>query len=91
MLGISVSKFHEVVLVVGNKDPHDKLPVNHTFKIPPDTQHYFGAKLIFNDDFGRYTGNEQLFRGVRVAVTDPFSSHVTILLTNLPSMGLLIS
>ena len=50
----------------------NKLPVNRTFKIPPDT-HYFGADTdFFNDDFGRLTGTEPLFRGVRVAVVDPF-------------------
>ena len=51
----------------------NKLPVNHTFKIPPDTQHYFGAEpIFFNDGFGGLTGTESLFRGVRVAVMDPF-------------------
>ena len=28
--------------------------------------------IFFNDDFGRLTGSEPLFRGVRVAVIDPF-------------------
>ena len=51
----------------------NKLPVNHTFKIPPDTQHYFGAEPIFNVDFGRLTGSEPTFRGVRVVVIDQFS------------------
>ena len=43
----------------------NQLSVNHIFNIPPDTQYYF-------DDFGRLTGNEPMFRGVRVAVVDPF-------------------
>ena len=46
----------------------NKLPVNHTFKIPPDTQHCFGAKLFFS----RLTGTESLFQGIRVVVIDAF-------------------
>ena len=47
-----ISKFHELVPFVENKNPHrlhtrfNKLTVNHTFKIPPDTQYYFGAEPI---------------------------------------------
>ena len=69
-LRISVSKFHELVPVVENKDP----------------QQHYGPNGFFNDDFGKLTGTEPLFRGVRVAVIDPFLSHVTILLINLLSM-----
>ena len=66
----------------------NKLPVNHTFKIPPDTQHYFGAEpILFDNDSDRLTGTEPMFRGVKVAVKDPFSSHVTILL-NVSFVGL---
>ena len=80
MLSISVSKFHELVSVFGNEDPYrldapfwDKLPVNHTLKIPPDTQRYFGAELIFfNDGFGTLMGIEPLFPGVRFAIIGPF-------------------
>ena len=36
-------------------------------------------------------GTEPLFCGVRVAVIDPFSSHATILLINVRTIGLLIS
>ena len=51
----------------------NKLPVNHTFRISPDTQHYFRAgSIFFNDDFGIVTGSEALFLGVRVAVINPF-------------------
>ena len=47
----------------------NRLPVNHTYKISPDTQHYFGAEPIFlNDDFGTLKGTEPLFSCVRVAV-----------------------
>ena len=45
---------------------------NHTFKIPPDTQHHFGAEAIFNDGFGSLTGTEPLFRCVRFAIIYPF-------------------
>ena len=31
-----------------------------------------GPNRFFNDDFERVTGTESLFRGVRVAVIDPF-------------------
>ena len=69
----------------------NKRPVDFTCKIPPDT-HYFGAEPNFiNDDFGRLTGTEPFFRGVRVGVINPFSSQMTILLINLSSIGLPIS
>ena len=51
----------------------NKLTVIHTFKIPPDTQHYFGVKpILFNDDFRKLTGTKPLFRDVRVAVIYSF-------------------
>ena len=51
----------------------NKLPVNHSFKIPRHTQHYSWAESIFiNDDFGRLTETELLFLDIRVAVIDPF-------------------
>ena len=66
----------------------NKLPVNHTFRIPPDT-HYFGAESIsFNYDFRRLMRTEPLFRGVKVELIDPFLSHATILLINVSSIGL---
>ena len=46
---------------------------------------------FFYDNFDRLTETEPLFRGVRVAVINPFSSHVTILLINLSFMGFSIS
>ena len=86
--GYNVSKFHELIPVIENKGPyrlHDrlkkkkkerkKLPVNHTFKIPSDTQYYFGVETdFFNDDFGRLTGTKPVFWGVRIVATDPFFS-----------------
>ena len=79
MLGISVSKFHELVQLLREKIRIEwtlvwkELPVNHTLKIPPATQHYFGAEpIFFSDDFSRLSGTEPFFRSVRVGVIDPF-------------------
>ena len=75
MLGISVSKFHELLQVVVDKDPH---PLHALLKETPLKFYQahnitFGAEpIFFNDDSGRLTGTEQLFRGVRVAIIDPF-------------------
>ena len=78
MLGISVSKFHELVPVVENKDSH---PLHTRLKQTPSESHLQNAtrhttlllgRTIYNDDFGWLTETEPLFRGVRVAAIDPF-------------------
>ena len=65
--------------------------MNHTFKTPPDIQHYLGAPIFLTDYFVTLTGTEPLFRGIMIAVIDPFSSNVTIFPINLSSIGLPIS
>ena len=76
MLGISVSKFHELVLV--DKDLHrlharleQTFSESHQNSTRQKTL-LLGRTNIFNDVFGRLIGTEPLFRGVRVAVKDPF-------------------
>ena len=99
MLDISVSKFHELVPVVKNNDPHrlhtrlEQTPSeSHIQNSTTHTELLWDRNDFFNDDFGTLTGTEPLFRGVRFAVTGPFSSHVTIiLLINLSSVGLPIT
>ena len=93
MLGNFVSKFHELVLVVDNKDPHRlnahlEQTTNESY-FQNITRHtlFWGRTDVFNDQFGRLTGIEPLFRGVRAAVIDHFLS----LLINLSSMGLPIA
>ena len=76
---ISVSKFHELVPVVENKDPN-RLHA-HLEQTPSEshlqnsTRHttllWDRTNFFFNDD-GRLMGTEPLFQGVRVAVIDPF-------------------
>ena len=54
----------------GEYDNHGTTGVDHTFKIPPDTQ-FCGQTNLFYGDFGRLTGTEPMFWSVRVAVIDP--------------------
>ena len=79
MLGNLASKFHGLVLVVENKDPdrlHARLQQTPSeLSLQNSTRHTslrWAPTDFFNDDFGRLTGTEPLFRGVRVAVIDPF-------------------
>ena len=88
MLGISVSKFHEFVPVVENKDPHrlyarlEQTPSeSHLQNSKKHTAVLCGRTYFFNDEFGRLTGTESLFRGVRVAVifhldNSPYKSSI---------------
>ena len=79
MLGSSVSKFHELVPVVENKDPHrlhshleqtlSELNLQNSTR---DSTLFRSRTDFFNNDFGRLTGTEPLFRAIRVAVIDPF-------------------
>ena len=90
MLCICVTKFHELVPVVENKDPHQ---LHACLEQTPNESHLQNStrhnitlgpnRFLFNDDFGRLTGTEALFQGVRVTLIDPFSSQVTVLLINL--------
>ena len=80
MLGVSVSKFHELVPVVENGDQHrihtrleQTLSDSHLQNSTRHTTLFWGRTICFNDDFGSLTGTEPLFRGVRVAVIDPFN------------------
>ena len=78
MLGISVSKFHELVPLVENKDScqlHARLEqTSSKSHLQNSTRHtlLWGRTDFFNDDFGRLTETGTLFRGVRIAVIDPF-------------------
>ena len=94
--GISVSKFHELVPVVENKDPHR---LHACLEQTPSESHLrnsirhtllWGRTDFFNDDFGRLAGTEPLFWGVRVGVIDPIFI-AWILLINLSSMVLPVS
>ena len=93
MLGIFIAKFHELVPLQRIKIHFDcttvwnKLPVNHTFRIPSDT-HYFGAQPIFNDDFDRLSHRFEV-SGSQL-LTD-LSCHVALVLFNLSSLDLVIS
>ena len=97
MLGIFVSKFHEFIPVVENKDPHrlhvrlEQTPSeSHLQNSTRHTKLFWDWTIFLNNDFGRLTRTEPLFRGIRVAVLTHFTSHVTILI-NLSSIGLSIS
>ena len=79
MLGISISKFHELVPVVENKDPHRLLArleqtpsESHLQSCTKYTTLLWGKTDFFNDDFGRLTGNQPQFRGGGVGVIDIF-------------------
>ena len=79
MLDISVSKFHELVPVVEYKDPHhlhahleQTVSESHLQNSTRHTTFLWYQISFFNDDFGRLTGTEPLFRGIRVEVIDPF-------------------
>ena len=79
MLGIFVSKFHEFVSVVENNDPlrlhaplEQSLSESHLQNSTRHTKLLWDRTDYFNDDFGRLTWNEPLFRGVSIAVIDPF-------------------
>ena len=80
MLDIFLSKFHELIPIVENKDLHQlhahleqtpskshiqKFHQTHNISLGPN-------QLFFYDDLGRLTGTELLLRGVTVAVIDPF-------------------
>ena len=78
MLGITVSKFHELVPVVENKDPHrlharlEQTPSESRFQ--NSTRHtklLWTNQIFLNDDLGKFMGTEPLFWGVRVALIDP--------------------
>ena len=66
MLGISVSKFHELVPVVENKDPYRLHACLEQTPSEPDPQNstrctlLWGRADFFNDDLGRLTGTEAL-------------------------------
>ena len=71
MLGISVSKFHEFVPVVENKDPHR---LNAHLKQTPSESHLqnsttytllWGQPIFFNNDFGKLMRTKPLFQGNR--------------------------
>ena len=78
MLGTSVSKLHEFVPVVENKDPHwlharlEQTPSETPSIFHQTHNSTLRPNSFFNDDFGRLTGTEPLFWGVSVAVIDPF-------------------
>ena len=65
--------------VVENKNPHrlhvrlEQTPSeSHLQTSTRHTTLLWGRTEFFNDDFGRLTGTEPLFRGVRISVKDPF-------------------
>ena len=75
MLGISVTKFQELVPVVVNR-LHTYLEQtpseSHLQNSTRHTTLRWSRTYFCNDDFGRLTGTEPLFRVVRVAVIDQF-------------------
>ena len=84
-------KFHKLI-VVENKDLHTRFE-----HIPKETRLHnsirhtvllWGRTDLFNEGFGKLMGNEPLFRGISVAVIDPFFTTCGNLLINLSSMGL---
>ena len=99
MLGISVSKFHELFPVVENEDPHrlharlGQTPSESHLKNSTRHTLLWGRLIIFSDDW-QVDGDRAIVRDVTVVVIygiPIFHSHVPILLINLSSMGLPIN
>ena len=94
MLGISVSKFHKLIPVVENKDLHRLLArleqtpsESHIQNSTRHTTLLWGWTNFFNDDW-QVDGDRATVLKHQSCSKTHFSSHVTILLINLSSMGL---
>ena len=73
-----ISKFHELIPVVENKDLYrlhvhlEQTPSRSCFKNFTRHNITLGSNKFFNNGFGRLMGIKPLFRGIRVALIDPF-------------------